>query len=201
MRKPAAELLGEKALRVLARLGCCEIRPGLSDGELAGVEDEFGFEFSDDHRAFLAAGLPVTGSTPYQGRIPPWPDWRDGDRAQLRDRLQWPVEGVLFDVEVNDYWYDGWGDRPPTPPQALAIARERLPGAPQMVPVHGHRYLPAGHGTFGHVVLSMYQTDIICYGADLVDYIHREFDPAWRKRPWDESQPTPTVPFWRDLVH
>jgi len=50
---------------------------GLSATELDAVEQEFGFRFADDHRAFLAGGLP-------RGRG--WPDWRGDDRAALRDR-------------------------------------------------------------------------------------------------------------------
>jgi hypothetical protein len=44
-----------------------------------------------------------------------------------------------------------------------------------MIPVYGHRYLPAGRATYGHPVLSIYQTDIIVYGTDLADYINHEF--------------------------
>ena len=44
-----------------------------------------------------------------------------------------------------------------------------------MIPVYAHRYLPAGRGTHGHPVLSIYQTDIIVYGIALADYIHNEF--------------------------
>ena len=44
-----------------------------------------------------------------------------------------------------------------------------------MIPVCSHRYLPAKRGTYGHPVLSIYQTDIIVYGTDLADYIYHEF--------------------------
>ncbi|MFD7706770.1 hypothetical protein [Streptomyces sp. NPDC059786] len=68
-----------------------------------------------------------------------------------------------------------------------------------LVPVYAHRYLPADRGSFGHPVLSMWQTDIIYYGLDLVDYVHREFDEA--RSEVDESwAPRATVPFWRDLL-
>ncbi len=30
-----------------------------------------------------------------------------------------------------------------------------------MIPVYAHRYLPAGRGTYGHPVLSIYQTEAI----------------------------------------
>jgi hypothetical protein len=68
-----------------------------------------------------------------------------------------------------------------------------------MVPVYGHRYLPAGRGTFGHPVLSIYQTDIIVYGTDLADYIHQDFSGA---RYFIDANWTPPqmVPFWREFL-
>lgn len=175
------------AAELLAASGRFAIRPGLSDAEFDALEAEFAFTFADDHRAFLAVGLPF-------GRG--WPDWRDGDRDQLRERLAGPVEGVLFDVAQNDFWYDGWGPRPPDDDAALAVARARLVTVPRMVPVYQHRYLPAGRGASGHPVLSIMQTDIICYGADLDDYLYREFGLGQAK----DQQCRPTVMFWSLLV-
>jgi hypothetical protein len=184
--------LGTEAARRIAEQRRVELVPGLTATELDRVEGRFGFEFADDHRAFLSAGLPVG-----QG----WPDWRNGEDEQLRDRLAWPVDGVLFDVEHDAFWHHEWGARPADRGEALVVAGKRLVSVPQMVPVYSHRYLPAGRGTFGHPVLSMYQTDIIFYGVDLVDYVYQEFgagagldrtDPRW--------QPRATVAFWRELV-
>ena len=176
---------GTAAADVLASYGRFPLRPGLTSSELAAVEQEFGFSFADDHRAFLAAGLPY-------GRG--WPDWRDGDRGQLRERLALPVEGVLFDVAENGFWYEGWGPQPAETAEAVTVARRLLMTVPRLVPVHSHRYLPAGRGTSGHPVLSVMQTDILGYGADLAAYIRHEFggEPLKPGRP--------TVTFWRDLV-
>ncbi|MFC4471703.1 hypothetical protein ACFPH6_45680 [Streptomyces xiangluensis] len=45
----------------------------------------------------------------------------------------------------------------------------------------------------------MWQTDVIYYGLDLVDYMHQEFDEA--RGDVDETwNPRATVPFWRDLL-
>ncbi|GLY05606.1 MULTISPECIES: SMI1/KNR4 family protein [Actinoplanes] len=170
------------AAELLAASGRVPIAPGLSGDEITGIESEFGFTFAPDHREFLAAGLP-TGVG--------WPDWRSPDRTALRLALTAPVEGVLFDVAENDFWYDGWGapfgDR-------VGTARAALMIAPRMIPLYAHRYLPAVIP--GHPVLSIYQTDVIGYGADLPDWLHREFGigspAAHRSRP--------TVPFWSALV-
>jgi hypothetical protein len=179
--------LGAAAARLLNDAGRFPIRPGLTGGELDAIEAEFAFSFADDHRAFLAAGLPT-------GRG--WPDWRAGDRAALRQRLALPVEGVLFDVGQNDFWYDGWGPRPAQDGAALAVARSGLVTAPRMIPVYSHRYLPAGRDRAGHPVLSIYQADVVCYGADLVGYLCAEFGLGERA-----PQPCrPTVEFWSRLV-
>jgi len=66
----------------LAALACCRLTPGLTDAEFAQVEARYGITFADDHRAFLAAALPVDDD-----RLHGWPDWRDGDPAELRRML------------------------------------------------------------------------------------------------------------------
>jgi hypothetical protein len=68
-----------------------------------------------------------------------------------------------------------------------------------MIPVYAHRYLPAGRGTHGHPVLSIYQTDIILYGTDLAEYIDREFTDPDRPISGDWTLPA-MVPFWSDFI-
>ncbi|MET7285174.1 hypothetical protein [Streptomyces sp. NPDC005573] len=191
---------GAEAARRLAETGLYEFEPGLTDAEFERIEREFGFEFADDHRAFLAAGLPVN-VPPEEGQTwsKPWPEWRGGDLDSLRDQLAWPVQGVLLDVEHGSFWYEGWGERPADRAAALDAARRHLLDVPVLVPVYAHRYLPAGRGSSGHPVLSMWQTDIIYYGLDLVDYMHREFDEI-RGEAGESWKPRATAPFWRDLL-
>jgi len=169
--------LGAAAADFLAAAGRGTIKPGLTGAEFAAIEAELGFTFADDHRAFLTAGLPV-------------------GRHELRERLAWPIEGVLFDVEQTDFWYAGWGPRPDDTVQAVATARALLLTAPRLVPVYSHRFLPAGHGASGHPVLSVMQTDVVCYGADLLDYLKAEFGTTGPSTTPCRS----TVDFWSRLV-
>ncbi|TWE18482.1 hypothetical protein FB465_3559 [Kitasatospora atroaurantiaca] len=171
----------DRALALLAALPA-SIGPGLSDAEVEATEERFGFRFAADHRLFLQAGLPL-------GRG--WPDWRNGDADELRGRLDWPRDGVLFDVK-HGFWYPGWGEKPEDRQEALRLAETRLRDVPQLVPVYSHRYLPGIAGQSGHPVLSVYQTDIIYYGNDLADYLHHEFGG-----PVDNlSRARASVPFW-----
>ncbi|MBF9072370.1 hypothetical protein [Streptacidiphilus fuscans] len=92
--RSTASMTYERAGVLLSRLPV-RIDLGLSDAEIAAVEERFGFRFADDHRVFLQAGLPAG---------PGWPDWRNGDPEDLRGRLDWPREGVLFDVGHGFWW-------------------------------------------------------------------------------------------------
>jgi hypothetical protein len=171
----------------LAATGAVTIEPGLSDDEVAHVEDMLGFEFADDHRAFLVAGLAVGNS---------WPNWRSEGRKSLQKRMQLPVDGILFAVEWNAFWAPGWGPRPARTKDALRSANYHLARVPRLVPVYANRYLPAGRGSAGHPVLSVTQTDVVVVGSDLADYLDHQFGP-------DGTGPTtarPTVDFWSTLV-
>lgn len=192
--------LGEEAARRLAQSGQYEIGPGLTGAEFSRIEQDYDFEFADDHRAFLASGLPLN-RPPVQGqtRHKPWPDWRNGDPGDLHEQLGWPVEGALFDVGHNALWHPSWGQRPADASQALSTARRHLSQAPKMIPVYAHRYLPAGRGTYGHPVLSIWQTDIIIYGTDLADYINHEFTGLEDGPSPDWVRP-PMVPFWSEFI-
>ncbi|PRC42597.1 hypothetical protein C6A85_000000109685 [Mycobacterium sp. ITM-2017-0098] len=179
--------LGNEAAQRLAALDSVPIEPGLSDDELTRVERELGFEFADEHRSFLAAGLPVGAQ---------WPNWRSEGRRSLTKRVQLPVEGVLFAVEWSDFWSDGWGKRPARMKDALRTARYRLARVPQMIPVYSHHYLPGGRGSSRHPVLSVVQTDVVLRGTDLADYIGNEFGPDGHR---DRNAAFP-VEFWSGLA-
>ncbi|GGL45799.1 hypothetical protein [Nocardia jinanensis] len=197
--------LGREAAARLAELGCCEIRPGLTDSEFGRIEMRYGFEFADEHRAFLAAGLPVRDSdeddAEWETWKKPWPDWRDGAPEDLQRHLDWPVDAAIWQVEQERYWPRGWSERPADPVEAVARARQRLQGVPPLVPVYAHRFLPAGRGSWGHPVLSVWQLgDIICYGGDLNVWVRLEFTDVgddWRSEQWKSRV---TVPFWRDYL-
>lgn len=147
-------------------LPCIDFEPGLSDAEVAAVESRFGFRFPPDLRAFLQTALP---------RGEHFPDWRSGEEAALRQWLDIPREGVLFDVEHNGFWLPEWGTRPESLEQALHFASELVLAAPKLIPVYMHRMMPDEPHLPGNPVFSVHQTDIIHYGFDLADYLRHEF--------------------------
>jgi hypothetical protein len=165
------------------------VEAGLSEAETREVESRFDIRFPPDLRALLQTGLPVDG---------PFPDWRDGDEGKLRSRLAWPLDGMKFDVENNSFWFPEWGKRPTSLEESFSIAARAVAAAPRLIPVFAHRYIPAEPPKSGNPVFSVYQTDIIIYGNDLMSYFSREFKGVakWHTPPLDPRD----IPFWSRLT-
>lgn len=182
-----AEAHWAKIITALRKKGI-PFAPGLSDLEVQTTESRYGFQFPPDLRDFLQAGLP-TGKG--------FPNWRTSAEAELRDWLDLPREGILFDIEHNNFWLDEWGPRPTSLTEAKQIASNLITKAPKLIPVYIHRMLPSEPHLPGNPVFSVHQTDIIYYGFDLTDYLRHEF-----KLPDREPWPTDIrqIRFW-DLDH
>jgi len=157
---------------------------GLTNDELASCEQRFGFRFPPDLREFLQAGLPCG---------PQFPDWRSGDEASLREWLDLPRRGVLFDVEHNGFWLDEWGNKPETLAAAVEAASARVLAAPKLIPVFSHRMMPDEPHLPGNPIFSIHQTDIIHYGFNLSDYLRHEFGLPGRDE-WPEAPRV--IRFW-----
>jgi hypothetical protein len=168
-----------------------QIGPGLTEDEVVSVEQRFGFRFPPDLRAFLGVGLPVSGG---------WVNWRSANDAAIRYSLAWPLEGICFDIEHNEFWLDEWGKRPAGLVDAFAVARRGVAEAPVLIPICGHRYMPAEPPEPGNPVFSVYQTDIIYYGADLLDYLQNEFAYYFGRGAHVFSGTPRPITFWSRLA-
>jgi len=165
------------------------LEPGLSAQELSAIEARFGISFNPAHRALLAAALPIGEG---------WMDWRHGGVDVLRGRLGWPIDGIVFDVHHNGFWPRSWGPRPAAPADDERVARQYLERVPVLIPVYSHRCTPAAPAPGGSPVFSVYQSDVIVYGDNLLDYVAREFG-AGPLAPAPEDQ-RPRILFWSSLA-
>ena len=165
------------------------LEPGLSSAELTAAERVLGAAFPPDLAEFLKVALPVGAQ---------YPNWRAPETPEIAQVLAWPFDGIAFDIEHNAFWWPAWGERPSQLTDAFAVARRHIAAAPRLIPVFGHRYLPAFPSEAGNPVFSVYQTDVIYYGRNLSDYWARECRKgAFTEIPQSELR---SVPFWGELV-
>lgn len=171
----------DQMIRFAKCLPGTSVERGLAISEIRRVEAQFQFKFPPDLSKFLRSGLPVGDQ---------WPDWRraieecDGPASyDIESRLRWPIEGMLFDIENNAWWDPDWGEKPADLKVAKTIASRAVAHAPPLIPIYGHRYLPAEPCEKGNPVFSVYQMDIIIYGNNLPQYLsaesHSEFVGEW----------------------
>ena len=157
---------------------------GYSQAELDSAQHRFGLVFPPDLVALLREKRPAQGHA-----------WTD--EVAIRRALAWPFEGLLFDVERSHFWWPEWGERPASPGAREEVLRSVVSRAPKLIPLIGHRYLPEEPCEQGNPVFSVYQADVVYYGASLADYFEREF-LGFLHRPW--VPPTKRIPFWSDLA-
>lgn len=143
-----------------------KIDNGLSEAEITYVEQKFSFVFPADLKQLLRTFLP-------KGEA--FPDWRNPNLERIQSSLNWPFEGMCFDIEHDVFWMSEWGERPSELKDAFEVARIAVSKAPILIPIYSHRYMPSPPINEGNPVLSVYQTDIIYYGYDLTSYLSNEF--------------------------
>jgi hypothetical protein len=186
---------------VVARLRSAGVQfeQGMSDTEIVRAEEQYGVRFPADLREFLQIALPL--SEPNSGWFPSWRRAIAGNEEshqRIVASLEWPAEGICFDVEHNGFWMEEeLGPRPSELDQAKNVAKKKVAEAPRLIPIFSHRYISSEPNTPGNPVFSIYQTDIIHYGADLVSYIEAEF--LGGAAPQDIAAVRP-IRFWSRLV-
>jgi hypothetical protein len=157
---------------------------GLTDTEVVATETQFGFQFPADLREFLQTALP---------RGKGFPDWRSGAELELREWLDLPLRGILFDIEHNNFWLEEWGARPDSLVEAIRVVKDLVATAPRLIPIYHHRMMPSEPNMAGNPVFSVHQTDIIHYGTDLETYLRNEFNLLVGKSQPDEIR---QIRFW-----
>lgn len=179
---PGAGARASAALAAPASKGLCTMTAGLTEAELRAVEARFEFRFNDDHREFLAAGLP-TG--------PSWPDWRNGDEMTLRAHLGLPARHILIEVQTEGLWRHTWGERPARGGERNVSAK--LAAAPRMVPLYGYGFTAADPSDGAVWWIEGGQARRAA--NDLEDFVRLQ-----QGQPVSVDVPADRLPFWDDFA-
>jgi hypothetical protein len=196
---------------------------GLSEQEIATIEQHYQLRFPPDYRLFLqvlhSVDQPQVGASYKDGKsltpitAPSFFHWQR-DRETIQAAEEWLVEGLYFDVQQNTLWPQSWGVKPVTAEAQEARVRELVRAAPKLIPIFGHRYLLADPCEAGNPILSIYQSDMVIYGVDLRHYFLGEcgdlvgvgkedlqeslvISRQVRQQRWEMYQ---AIPFWGEFL-
>ena len=146
------------------------IKSGLSEKDINEVEKFYDISFNIDHKEFLKIGL-VIGDNFYN-----WVDFSPENCNKIREMLNWPLEGLLFDIEHNNFWYEEIEINSNLLVEKIDSFKSWYnKNVPKLIPIYSHRYMCSEPKKSGVPVYSVYQTDIIYYGMNIVDYLIAEF--------------------------
>ena len=185
-----------------------------------GLTDE---EF-DKIEKFYSIKFPISLRTLYKSFLPEFYNWRDFSEEnveKIKNKLNWPIEGILFDIEMNGFWKKCFGKWTDDINENKKKALEYLKNAdneqvPKLIPVYSHRYVPCYPDIMDVPVISVYQTDIIYYGYNLENYFQKELYPI-KKNSLEEylksiieansiaKEPADLhykeIPFWTEIIN
>jgi hypothetical protein len=139
---------------------------GLSVLQIQLIEAQLGFRIPEDF-AFFLQNVRDPGDVLFP--------WSNFNKQRYDDSITWILKGIEFDIEHNNLWLRRWGERPATLSVALDKATADFATWPKLLPVYGHRFLAAEPCRSDNPVFSIWQTDIVCYGANLAHYLINEF--------------------------
>ncbi len=169
---------------------------GLTAEEVYRIETRYDVAFPPDLKALLQKALPMSDG---------FVNWRLGlesevENEKVLERLGWPLEGMLFDVQWNGLWIKIWGDKPDSVEDQFQRVREKFKVLPKLIPIYSHRYIPSRPYESGNPVFSVYQMDIIYYGYDLATYLANEFQIELPKEFDLLENPKREIEFWSNWV-
>ncbi|HLZ58999.1 MAG TPA: SMI1/KNR4 family protein [Ktedonosporobacter sp.] len=158
---------------------------GLSEQEIASIEQHYQMRFPPDYRLFLqllhSVDRPLMGArytdstTMIPVTAPSFYNWQT-ERSAIEQAYEEVIEGILFDVQHNDnIWPAKRGKKPATEEAQEARIRELVAAAPRLIPIIGHRFLLAEPHQNENPVFSIHQTDMIIYAPNLYLFFLQEF--------------------------
>ena len=165
---------------------------GLTQAEILRIQETFGFKFPPDLKHLLQTALPVSEG---------FCNWRqalisEAVAGEIRVRLRWPLEGMLFDIKENKFWAESWGQKPELIAEQCSVAEMNFSRYPTLIPVYSHRYIPDEPTIHDNPVFSVYQMDIIYYGYNLATYLASEFRFSLSENFEEIEEPKHDIEFW-----
>ena len=173
-----------------------ELLNGLSDEEFKKIEKFYNIKFPKVLRILYKSFLPNFYN---------WRDFSENNVKKIKNYLNMPIEGILFDIENNGFWMDCFGEKTGNPEQDKAKAEEFFKNAkeeevPKLIPIYSHRYVPSFPDSIDVPIFSVMQTDIIYYGKNIENYFEHEFDNNYNPEQESADLGIIEIPFWSKLT-
>jgi len=155
---------------------------GLEESHIKDIEKKYNVIFTPEHREFLKVLHAIDKKRPveyYQENDevfvkhdPYFYNWLS-DEEEINRYLNWPYQEILKDIK-RGAWFNIWGTRPKSEMETEKVFYNWFSKAPQLIPIHAHRFVVTIPNQRNSPVLSVYGSDTIVYGWNIKHYLLNE---------------------------
>lgn len=172
------------------------LKKGLSNKDFDKIKKIYNLTFPTDLKMIYENYLPV--STNFYD----WSDFSVDNVNYIKEIINRPLDGILFDIEFNKFWMECFGEKTKDLKYNLKIAQKYYENnVYKPIPIYSHRYIPSYPSTENNPIFSIVQTDIIFYGNNIFNYFYIEFSkPQSKLHQKMLKQQKKYTPFWSDIV-
>ncbi|MBQ9259238.1 MAG: SMI1/KNR4 family protein [Neisseriaceae bacterium] len=161
---------------------------GLDNNEIKKVETLYNIKFPNIYKQFLQKNLPISNGF-YN-----WRDFSEKNISNIYEVINRPKKMLqTFWNEID--WSKNWGDIPVSENDRKVFIFNMIEKSPKIIPIYNHRYIPCVNDN--PPILSIYGTDVIYYGKNLLDYFNNDF---FNKELDNNLENYDYIPFWSDLM-
>ena len=149
---------------------------GFSEAEIEEVERKYSVKFTREHKLFLQILHSVNRKQPASeltSERPFFYNWIR-DEEEIRAKMNWAFEQILFDVLNNKTWIESWGERPKTQEMIKEVFKKQFDKSSVLLPIYTHRFILNEYEDRPNIILSIWGSDTIIYGKNFRHYLLNE---------------------------
>ena len=154
----------ENTIELLKKKGVI-VDKGLSDAEIGQIEQLYKIRVPQILQDLWKEGLPISKSF-YN-----WRDFTPRNIGKIKSAMDKPFNDIRELAGEAD-WNGDWGEMPASSGDIADFIRKKADAAPRLIPIYGHRYMPAA-AVENPPVFSICGLDVIIYGSDLEAYFQQ----------------------------
>ena len=161
--------------------------PGMTEKGISYAEEFYDITFPKNYKEMLMNFVPVSNGF-YN-----WNDYSKENVNLIKNMLELPYEDIIFDIRENDFWLEQIGEYSNDVEARIKIFNNYKNNIPKIIPIYSHRYVISDNNV-EYPVISIHQTDVIYYGANLLEYFENEFNKTYNISKINK------ISFWSDII-
>ena len=168
-----------------------KLNNGMTKEDIIKAEKFYNIQFPNDMKEMLMNFVPISESF-YN-----WNDYSEENITKIKKMMEWPFEGIIFDIQENNFWLEELGECPEKIDDRINKFRKYQTNIPKLIPLFAHRYVVSDRN-INYPIISVYQADIIYYGKNILEYFDIEFNHANYIANIAEFK---EIPFWSKIIN